>query len=507
LARHHTSHEKDALMSSSFMHKLTVVATSLSLGLLVLASSASADVQWSILPSSNLGGFANLNLDAAGPQDYSVYPDAPLTGHVDPNDPNSAEYNYIYPPDPNGLMYVPPIAIGSVPQTDSGTSGFGYNVQDPSKSAPGSVNSLVGKGTGYFTTYGSSPTSSLDFGAKPSTTPTLTQLTVSALPIGNFYPDSTSFSGGSAPTFDVNGIPQYHFGNAQPADSAATLITTSPLSGFNALTGGDFSTAGKDNGRIAVFGLQSLPISAAPIPVTSGTFDGTKLSFMGTLGVSVNVALAADPNGAEQKPFGITAAPGDSDVDPPAASGFPQIGTNEVDNTLTAAQAVGHITRSGALDAQGHAIPNTGPNYIMTVPFSTTDAISHNTPVYPQLTGDGTPQLVLTLTINMVAQANVPLGDGNFDGSVNGLDLSGVLGHWLATDSTHLGIGDANGDGVVNGLDLSLVLGHWLQHSTPLGGGGGGSVGPTAVPEPGSLLLFGFGAVTMLVMARRRARR
>jgi hypothetical protein len=89
-------------------------------------------------------------------------------------------------------------------------------------------------------------------------------------------------------------------------------------------------------------------------------------------------------------------------------------------------------------------------------------------------------------------------GDVNFDGAVNGLDISLVSSHWLQTG---LGTpGDANGDRVVNGLDISVIASHWLQ--TGSGGAGTGS----AVPEPSAIMLAGVGALVLLVMRSRRGR-
>ena len=47
------------------------------------------------------------------------------------------------------------------------------------------------------------------------------------------------------------------------------------------------------------------------------------------------------------------------------------------------------------------------------------------------------------------------IGDVNFDGLVNGADLSALLGSWGEPDF------DLNGDGIVDGLDLSILLGTW----------------------------------------------
>jgi hypothetical protein len=159
-----------------------------------------------------------------------------------------------------------------------------------------------------------------------------------------------------------------------------------------------------------------------------------------------------------------------------------------VANDLTGAAAVGHITRGGVG-------VNTGPNYIMTAPFSKDYVLLEN--------ADGSAKLTVHLSIAMVSQANIVQGDVNFDGVVDIQDITLMANKWLTTDSTHLGQGDANGDGKVDIQDITMAANHWLQ--TPPALGGGGSV--NSVPEPSSLLLIGCGAVSMLFVARRRARR
>ena len=84
-------------------------------------------------------------------------------------------------------------------------------------------------------------------------------------------------------------------------------------------------------------------------------------------------------------------------------------------------------------------------------------------------------------------------GDANFDGVVNGLDVSYVSSHWLTTGSSIPA--DANGDGVVNGLDISLIASNWLQ--TDSGGHG------AAVPEHSTLVLATIGGLTLLACRRR----
>jgi formylglycine-generating enzyme required for sulfatase activity len=84
--------------------------------------------------------------------------------------------------------------------------------------------------------------------------------------------------------------------------------------------------------------------------------------------------------------------------------------------------------------------------------------------------------------------------DVNHDHVVNGLDISLIASHWLASG---IGIpGDGNGDGVVNGLDIALVASFWLQTD------GGAATSPAAVPEPSTIVLAALGVLACF-MARR----
>jgi hypothetical protein len=57
--------------------------------------------------------------------------------------------------------------------------------------------------------------------------------------------------------------------------------------------------------------------------------------------------------------------------------------------------------------------------------------------------------------------AGIP-GDVDSDGSVDGIDLSIVLGYWGDCPGGLPCDADLNGDLVVNGLDLTVVLGYWM---------------------------------------------
>ena len=87
-------------------------------------------------------------------------------------------------------------------------------------------------------------------------------------------------------------------------------------------------------------------------------------------------------------------------------------------------------------------------------------------------------------------------GDVNFDGVVNGLDLSLVASEWLEKGSGPSDPpGDANHDGVVNGLDVALIYSHW----TDLNSSGGGSA---AVPEPSMFVLAALSGIGLLAYRR-----
>ena len=89
-------------------------------------------------------------------------------------------------------------------------------------------------------------------------------------------------------------------------------------------------------------------------------------------------------------------------------------------------------------------------------------------------------------------------GDLNFDGVVNGLDLSLISSDWGKAGSGASNLsGDANHDGAVNGLDLALVVNNWSRALSDSG------TSATAVPEPASIILAAFGALALLAYRRR----
>jgi Dockerin type I domain len=86
-------------------------------------------------------------------------------------------------------------------------------------------------------------------------------------------------------------------------------------------------------------------------------------------------------------------------------------------------------------------------------------------------------------------------GDVNFDGFVNGQDLSLVASEWGQTGTgANDPAADANHDGIVNGQDMALIAANWTAASS--GGGAGSS--SAAVPEPSMLILAALGGLALL---------
>jgi hypothetical protein len=65
---------------------------------------------------------------------------------------------------------------------------------------------------------------------------------------------------------------------------------------------------------------------------------------------------------------------------------------------------------------------------------------------------------IILLVSHAAPNPNLP-GDLNADNTVNGLDLSLLLGDFNTTNAA----ADINKDGTVNGVDLSILLSHWGQ--------------------------------------------
>ena len=101
------------------------------------------------------------------------------------------------------------------------------------------------------------------------------------------------------------------------------------------------------------------------------------------------------------------------------------------------------------------------------------------------------------------------VGDTNFDGTVNALDLATLADNWLGETPGGASQGDFNGDAIVNALDLSILANNWL--ATAAGGEVGfddaaAAVGLAGVPEPSSVVLLG-GACALNLARRRPGRR
>ena len=97
-------------------------------------------------------------------------------------------------------------------------------------------------------------------------------------------------------------------------------------------------------------------------------------------------------------------------------------------------------------------------------------------------------------------------GDLNFDGVVNGIDLSVLGSSWQG--SGLWANGDLNYDGVINGIDLSLLGSNWQAGvAAPLNvsfAEAAGAMG-MSVPEPASLAVVGLGTLALGLRRRRHA--
>ena len=103
--------------------------------------------------------------------------------------------------------------------------------------------------------------------------------------------------------------------------------------------------------------------------------------------------------------------------------------------------------------------------------------------------------------------ANVALnGDLNFDGMVNGVDLSLLGANWQGTGNW--GQGDINADGAIDGVDLSLLGANWQAGvAAPLNVSfaEAASAMGMSVPEPASFAVVGLGTLALGLRRRRRA--
>jgi hypothetical protein len=89
-------------------------------------------------------------------------------------------------------------------------------------------------------------------------------------------------------------------------------------------------------------------------------------------------------------------------------------------------------------------------------------------------------------------------GDANFDGVVNGLDLSIITSEWKEKGTgANDPAGDVNHDGVVNGMDVAMVMSNWTGLQSSAGSA-------SAVPESSTVILVAIATLALLAFRRCR---
>ena len=89
------------------------------------------------------------------------------------------------------------------------------------------------------------------------------------------------------------------------------------------------------------------------------------------------------------------------------------------------------------------------------------------------------------------------MGDVNFDGRVDAIDLNVVGSNWQ-TSVTGWASGDLNGDKFVDSVDLNILGRHWNASTTELAGA------PANVPEPNPAGWFWIASAVVILAHRKR---
>jgi Dockerin type I domain/PEP-CTERM motif len=142
-----------------------------------------------------------------------------------------------------------------------------------------------------------------------------------------------------------------------------------------------------------------------------------------------------------------------------------------------------------------------GAKYVMTIHYTDFANLAEDStiPAFFPFTEERKVNIRSTFTTDTVAEANLRLGDVNFDGDVNIFDVNLISANWSGSNPAAFGNltpGDANGDGVVDIFDINLVSANW----------GPAAGGVQSVSEPSTMVLSGLGILGILFVAIRRRR-